>query len=73
MDIVVAGCGKIGETIISSLTNEGLNITVIDTDSNVINEITNIYDVYKQNRLFLLILRKFYGINIDTRDVVLLT
>lgn len=45
MDIVVAGCGKIGETIISSLTNEGLNITVIDTDSNVINEITNIYDV----------------------------
>lgn len=45
MEIIVAGCGKIGESIIGSLVLEDLNITAIDTDTNVINEITNIYDV----------------------------
>lgn len=45
MNIIVAGCGKIGESIIKSLVSENLNITAIDTNTNVINEITNIYDV----------------------------
>lgn len=45
MDIIVAGCGKIGESIIRSLVSEDLNITAIDTNIDVINEITNIYDV----------------------------
>lgn len=45
MNIIVAGCGKIGESIIQSLVTEDLNITAIDTDINVVNEITNIYDV----------------------------
>ena len=44
MDIIVAGCGKIGESIIRSLVSEDLNITAIDTNIDVINEITNIYD-----------------------------
>ena len=45
MNVIVAGCGKIGESIIKSLVSENLNITAIDTNTNVINEITNIYDV----------------------------
>ena len=45
MNIIVAGCGKIGESIIQSLVSEDLNITTIDLDPIVIDEITNIYDV----------------------------
>ncbi|MBE6701692.1 MAG: Trk system potassium transporter TrkA [Ruminococcaceae bacterium] len=45
MKIVVFGCGKVGKTIISSLSGEGHDITAIDRDPAVIEEITNIYDV----------------------------
>ena len=45
MNIIVVGCGKIGTSIISRLVNEGHDVTVIDSDSDVIAEITNIYDV----------------------------
>lgn len=45
MRIVVVGCGKIGETIIESLETEGHEITVIDNDQRVIDDISNIYDV----------------------------
>lgn len=45
MNIVIAGCGKIGRTVLESLLLEGHNITVIDNDPEVIREITNIYDV----------------------------
>lgn len=45
MKILVAGCGKIGTTILSSLTAEGHDVTALDTDAAVIAEITNIYDV----------------------------
>ncbi len=45
MNIIVVGCGKIGTSIISRLLNEGHDVTAIDSDSEVIAEITNIYDV----------------------------
>lgn len=45
MKIVIVGCGKIGRSVISSLVAEGHDITVIDNNSAVISEITNIYDV----------------------------
>ncbi len=45
MKIVVAGCGKIGTTIIESLVSEGHDIVAVDSDSAVISEISNIYDV----------------------------
>ena len=45
MNIIVAGCGKIGESIIGNLVSENLDITAIDTNTDVINEITNIYDI----------------------------
>lgn len=45
MNIIVMGCGKIGEEILSSLVAEGHDVTAIDTNADVINDITNDYDV----------------------------
>lgn len=44
MNIIVVGCGKIGTAIVSSLVNEGHNVTALDENSDVISEITNVYD-----------------------------
>ena len=45
MKIIIAGCGKIGSTLISSLVAEGHDIVAIDNNPAVISELTNIYDV----------------------------
>lgn len=45
MKIVIAGCGKIGKSIVESLVSEGHDILIIDSDSEVIEEITNVCDV----------------------------
>lgn len=45
MKIIIFGCGKIGTTIISSLTGEGHDIVAMDKNPAVIDEVTNLYDV----------------------------
>lgn len=45
MNIVVIGCGKIGTSVVSSLVSEGHDVVVVDTDPDIITEVTNIYDV----------------------------
>ncbi len=45
MNIVIAGCGKIGTAVLDSLVAEGHDITIIDNNPAVVSEITNIYDV----------------------------
>ncbi len=45
MKIIVAGCGKIGIKILKSLVNEGHDVVAVDTDSEVIENISNVYDV----------------------------
>ena len=45
MKIIIAGCGKIGSTILASLVAEGHEVVAIDTDPDVISEMNNIYDV----------------------------
>ena len=45
MKIIVAGCGKIGSAILSSLVSEGHDVTAVDSDPAVIEELTNVYDV----------------------------
>lgn len=45
MNILVVGCGKIGTTIVESLSAEGHNVTAIDNTPGVLEDITNIYDV----------------------------
>lgn len=44
MNIIIAGCGNIGNTIVSSLCSEGHNVVVIDNDQAVIANITNTFD-----------------------------
>ncbi|MBR5437972.1 MAG: Trk system potassium transporter TrkA [Clostridia bacterium] len=45
MNIIVAGCGKIGTAVVSALVSEGHDVTALDVNPEVINEITNVYDV----------------------------
>ena len=45
MRIIIAGAGKVGITLISSLVAEGHDLVVLDSDAGVITDITNIYDV----------------------------
>lgn len=45
MKIIIAGAGKVGGTLAKILTSEGHDITIIDTDSKVIDRISNSVDV----------------------------
>lgn len=45
MDIVIAGCGKIGRTIIASLTSEGHSVTAIDTNPKALEIVSDLYDI----------------------------
>lgn len=45
MRIIIVGCGKIGLSIIKQLVIEKHDITVIDKNAEVINDVTNNYDV----------------------------
>ena len=45
MKIIIAGCGKIGKRIIESLVEENHEILIIDRVPEIIEELTNIYDV----------------------------
>ena len=45
MNIIVIGCGKIGETLLASLVSEGHDVIALDNNPNVISQITNFYDV----------------------------
>ncbi len=45
MKIIIVGCGKIGKTIIDSLVEEKHDIVAIDRDPQVIEMVTNTYDV----------------------------
>ena len=45
MNILIVGCGKIGSTILASLTNEGHDITAVELNRDTLAEITNVYDV----------------------------
>ncbi len=45
MKIIIFGCGKIGTTLISSLSAEGHDIIAVDRNPKTVEEVTNIYDV----------------------------
>ena len=45
MKIIIVGGGKIGATLIESLEGEGHDITFVDCDQKVVDEMNNIYDV----------------------------
>ena len=45
MRVIIVGCGKVGSTITQELSIEGHDVTVIDTDSVVVQSVSNNYDV----------------------------
>ena len=45
MNIIIVGCGKVGSTLAKQLSNEGHNISIIDTNERVVEEFSNNYDV----------------------------
>ncbi len=45
MKIIVAGCGKVGDTLVNSLTDENHDVVVIDKSTDVLQQMTNQYDI----------------------------
>ena len=45
MNIIVVGCGKIGKTIIASLSAEGHDVTAVDASEAALEEVKNVYDI----------------------------
>lgn len=45
MNIIIVGCGRVGSTIVEQLSKEDNNITIIDKEQEVIESLTNLYDV----------------------------
>ncbi len=45
MQIIIVGCGNVGSSLTEQLSQEGHNITVIDCDSEKVEEVANQYDV----------------------------
>ncbi|MBE6548292.1 MAG: Trk system potassium transporter TrkA [Ruminococcaceae bacterium] len=46
MQIVIIGNGSVGDSLISSICGEGHNVTVIDEDATLVDEVVNKYDVF---------------------------
>lgn len=45
LQIIIVGCGKVGETLVEQLCKEGHDVTVIDKNYKRIQELANMYDV----------------------------
>ncbi len=45
MKIMVMGCGKIGTTIVANLVAEGHDVTIVDSDADVVESVSNVHDV----------------------------
>lgn len=45
MRIIIVGCGKVGHELIGRLVSEGHDITIVDTNAQVIRDTTEMYDV----------------------------
>ncbi len=43
--IIIVGCGKVGVTLVDQLSKEGHDVTVIDTDASIVNDVSSAYDV----------------------------
>ena len=45
MKIIILGVGKVGETLLKNLINEGHDIVAVDKDEKALNYVANKYDV----------------------------
>ena len=46
MNIIIAGCGNVGGTLAEQLSKEDHKVTVIDTDKQLVEQISDSFDVY---------------------------
>ena len=45
LKIIIVGCGNVGQTLVAQLIKEGHDITLIDKNPQIVQELTNLYDV----------------------------
>ena len=45
MNIIIVGCGRVGQTLAEKLNSDGNDVTVIDTSAEQVDAITGRYDV----------------------------
>lgn len=45
MNIIIVGCGRVGQTLAAQLNEEGNNITVVDVSADSVNELTVRHDI----------------------------
>ena len=45
MNIIIVGCGKVGEMLAEQLNDEGNNITIVDVDASIVNHISAKLDI----------------------------
>ena len=45
MNIIIVGCGRVGQTLAAQLNEEGNNITVVDVNADSVNELTVRHDI----------------------------
>lgn len=45
LNIIIVGCGKVGFTLVEQLCHEGHDITIIDKNPQIIQSITDLYDI----------------------------
>ena len=45
MQIIIVGCGKVGRALAAQLSGEDSNVTVVDTNGDVVKTVANYYDV----------------------------
>ena len=45
MQIIIVGCGNVGQTLTQQLSKEGHDITVIEEESSVVQSVVNSFDV----------------------------
>lgn len=45
LNILIVGCGKVGNTLVEQLCNEGHDITVVDTEASRVQALAELYDV----------------------------
>ncbi|MBR2297189.1 MAG: NAD-binding protein, partial [Clostridia bacterium] len=45
MNIIIVGCGRVGETLAEKLNDDGNNVTIVDMSATKVKNIANKYDI----------------------------
>ena len=45
LNVIIIGCGKVGATLVEQLSREGHDITIIDQNRDLVQELSSLYDI----------------------------